>query len=146
MTKKLGFRVTVVAELEEWDETTDAIVWLIEQRFSDIEVPTLKLETTPSAKHYPHYSLEALDSQEAHLKGWRKHEKVELDFLAEHVELPEVPLEEGEEGYVEEGYKITVERDVALTDFKHKTEKVAEYTIQGSNRHEFKIIKEEKPQ
>jgi len=133
-------RITVLVELEEWDDTTDAIVWLIEQKFSDLQLPKLKLEKAPA---YGGRLLEASDTQEAWLEAWTKeNKKIRLDFYAEAIEIPEIPEKDEETGetFYTHGYKITVHDTTA------QTKKIGEYTIKGTDRKEFQIIKEEKPQ
>jgi hypothetical protein len=125
--------VTVIVELEEWDDTTDAIVWLIEQKYSDLSLPKLEISKNPHTWR----GIENLDSQSATLNAWTKdNQKICLDFIAEYAEIPESD-EKGETWFLD-GYKITVKE----AGYKGKT--LAEYTIKGTDRKEFQIIKEEK--
>jgi len=116
--------VTVLAELEEWDDTTDVIVWLIEQRFFNTTLPKLFLEKAPT------HHLETLEIQSADLTGYndKLHQKIHLNFVAEQIEIPL----EGD--IYEEGYKVIV------NDITAQTRKIGEYTIKGTNRDEFEII------
>jgi len=125
--------VTVMVELEEWDDTTDAIVWLIEQKYSDLSLPKLEISKNP----YTWRGIENLEGQNAILHAWTKDsQKISLDFIAEYAEIPE-PDEKGETWYLD-GYKITVKE----AGYKGKT--LAEYTIKGTDRKQFQIIKGER--
>jgi len=124
--------VTVTVELEEWDDTTDAIVWLIEQKYSDLSLPKLEISKNP---HTWRGGIENLEDQNATLDAWTKdNQKICLDFIAEYAEIPE---KETGETYYEDGYKITV------YEGKLRGKKLAEYTIKGTDRKEFQIIKEQ---
>jgi len=125
--------VTVVVELEEWDDTTDAIVWLIEQKYSDLSCARLEIDKSPQTWR----GIENLELQRATLTGWTKdHQKIEWEFTAEYAEIPL-------EGDVyEEGYKVTIEKRYYEKN-KFKRDKIGEYTIKGTDRKEFEIVREE---
>ena len=47
-----NFTPSVVAPLEEWDDTTDLIVWLVEQKTEyHLSIPELALEELPERYH-----------------------------------------------------------------------------------------------
>ena len=132
MSKKVS--VSVYAELEEWDDTTDVIVWLVEQKYSDMTLPRLELEDMPRA--YRH-GYETLDRQVADLHGWKENKKTWLRLEAEYLDDIEEKDEETGEVYNVEGYRVTVE-EVTV-----QKKKIAEFVVKGSDRDEFKIVKEE---
>lgn len=123
----------MLAEIEEWDNTTDVIVWLIEKKFKKVSLPTLKLQNCPrEVGHYRYW--QQLESQEARLTGWIG-DKFVRDFFAEQIEIP--CKNNGEI----DGFRVTVEEDkIDPTTFKTITTKLAEYTIRGVDRSEFKIV------
>ena len=127
MSEKVS--VSVYAELEEWDDTTDVIVWLVEQKYGDITLPRLELSYMPR----PHpRGYENFSSQSADLTGWKEHKKVRLRFEAKYLDC----VEEKDE-MTDEGYRVTV------WDITAQTKMVAEFVVKGSDRDEFKIVKEE---
>ena len=132
---EMKMSITVLAELEEWDNTTDAIVWLIEQRYFNTRLPKLRLETMPE---YTRGGFENLGKQSADLEGYNKllALKIRLNFIAEYIDDIEEKEEETGETYTVEGYKITV------SDITAQTRKIAEYTIKGTDRKEFSIVEE----
>jgi hypothetical protein len=64
------FKPSVSADLEEWDNTTDAIMWLI-SKIPDykLECAELRLETCPQ-KAWNSHRLETLHSLKAKLEGY----------------------------------------------------------------------------
>lgn len=124
---------SVLLEIDEWDDTTDAIVWLIEKKFSDVRLGELKLTDNP----YGWRGITTLEKQRARLEGWRDHNKVYLAFYAEWVDLPEKE-EEGWGTIYTEGYRVTVD------DITAARQRIAEYTVKGRDRKEFEIIEEKK--
>jgi len=119
-------------ELEEWDDTTDVIMWIIEQKYADFFASTLEIGTSP----FDLGRITNLDHQTAILKGWKEHKQVELFFEAEYAEVEEEDIA----GIVfEDGFKVSVE------SYPYRKQKIAEYLVEGTERKHFKIIKEVKP-
>ena len=117
--------VTVLVELDDWDDTTDAIVWLVETKFPKLTFARLELGENP----YGWRGIKNLEKQTATLTGWLDDEKIEWEFTAEYCEIPL-------EGDVyEEGYRITIEK--RYYDKGYKRQKLAEYIIKGTNRKNF---------
>jgi hypothetical protein len=126
-------KVTVMAALEEYDDTTDVLVWLIEQKYSEVNDPTLEIDETPQLA-WGRRTCECLSSQKGKLTGRNcKHEKVTLDFSAEVIDIPVGP------DVWDCGYRVEVTK-TEWNGANFKTTKVGEYTIKGSNRNEFEII------
>lgn len=125
---------TVLAELEEWDNTTDVIVWLIEREFKQVKCPTLKLQNCPrEVGMYRHW--QQLESQKVRLTGSMYGKSFERNFFAEQIEIP------CENNGEVDGFRVTVEEDkIDPISFKTTTTKLAEYIIKGTDRTEFKII------
>jgi hypothetical protein len=145
--EKLGPKPTVKAALEDWDDTTDVIVWLVQKEFADITLATLELEDTPNLSY--RHTFDYMDSQTATLEGWPpNHSKVEIRFDAEAVEIPhnEVPADlaaalELEADYNVDGYKVTVsKRDGDSRYTLGRWKPIAIYTIYGVDRTDFQII------
>jgi len=127
----------VLVELEEWDDTTDAIVWLIEERFKDVSLPELKIEEFP----YTWEGIENLDEQRATLEGYRDNKGVRIYFEAEYTEIPAGKDEQGEDMY-EDGFKITVEERYRYTPEGLKPTTAFEYIVEGTSRKNFKLVEE----
>jgi hypothetical protein len=136
MTQFNEFKPSVTAELEEWDETTDVIVWLIEQNEQfHLSCPNLKLEQNPE-RHYGRSSYETLESQTADLTGYTKeHHKVKFTFTAEaaQIKVPEPDDPDAET----DGYKITVEQQDPAT---YRNKPFVKFTIKGYNRSNFEAL------
>jgi hypothetical protein len=131
------FTPSVTAPLEEWDNTTDAIIWLIENTPDyQLTYSELVLEQNPE-KRYGRCSFEPLESQSAELTGWPTHgRKVKYTLTAEtcYVKAPDA-FGDGEVGELE-GYKITVEMPNPVT---LKKEPYKTYLIVGSDRSDFRL-------
>ena len=132
MSKKVS--VSVYAELEEWDDTTDVIVWLVGQKYGDVSIPRLELSYMPRA--YRH-GYENLSSQSADFTGWKEHKKVRVRFEVVNIYDIKEKDEKTGEVYDVEGYRIIV------WDKTAQTKMVAVFVVKGSDRDEFKIVKEE---
>jgi len=124
--------VTVLVELEDWDDTTDAIVWLIEEKFNDVIGADLTIDKSP----YGWSGIENLEKQSGRLEGWKDRQRTVLYFEAEYAEIPMGKDEQGEEIY-QEGYKITVH------DVRYPAKKT-EYVIFGTHRKDFELVEGEK--
>ncbi len=129
------FTPSVTAPIEEWDNTTDVIVWLIENiKEYQLTISDLLLEQNPE-KRYGRCSYETLETQSAELTGWPLHgTKVKYKFTAEliYVKVPNA-FEDGETGELE-GYEITV-----LKTENFKDQPYAKYIIVGSDRSDFRL-------
>ena len=124
-----GCPPTILVPIEEWDETTDAIIWLYQQKYQqnlNLHSITFTLDEMPTAR-------ETLQEQCAEIKGLNS-KNLERVFLMFDAVLTEV---DDENVY---GYKIQV-RTLNPVTFRYEKEK--EYTIKGENREEFEIIKEQ---
>jgi hypothetical protein len=135
-TKK--FTPSVTAPLENWDNTTDAIVWIIEQKqaFNITQYPDITLEQHP--EHYRGNIYNFMETQSAELKGYiTGRGEVRYILTAEYKDN----LTDPETNETVEGYTVTVERRF-LNHLKMFAEKFATYQIIGSDREEFKIINE----
>lgn len=141
----------VYVEIEDYDDTTDSIIWLIQQRYPQIaDYEPLILEETPEKKFHSPYFY-ALDRQTAKTfpsadqmtfySGYIEFDdRKELEDYAKihHLTLDEDFLDGLEEDSVFEGYLVTVtKRRVSLSD---KQEGL--YLIFGIDRNEFKIVAE----
>lgn len=136
MTNK--FTPSVVAPLEEWDNTTDVIVWLIEQKkeLQINEYADLVLEHMP--EHQRGRIWDFLDEQGADLDGYISGEgKVRFSFIAEYKD----DLVDPESGDKVEGYEVTVTKHF-ITEYQKKSQKFAAYLIRGCDRGDFEVIGE----
>ena len=114
-----------MAELEEWDDTSDVIVWLIEQcEEYHLSCPELELRDLPTLSY--RHNFDFLEEQKATLTGYtQEHSKVSFDFRAEYIEIEDNSL----------GYKVTVHKAGDTVKVFDKT-----YIIHGENRKEFELI------
>lgn len=134
--EQLGPKPTVIAELEDWDSTTDVIVWLIQKKYADVLRPTLELEKTPKQK-YNRNDFEFLTTQTATLDGSKIHEGVKLRFDAMYAEL-----KDNDESVID-GYKV----EVCMQEKEHfRWIPIAKYTISGADREDFEIREEKTEQ
>ena len=95
------------AEIEEWDDTTDVIMWIIEQDPTyHLSCARLDLEVNPEQR-YGRSSFETLDNQVAYLSGWTdKHEKVRFKFDAEVISIANPTAEDPDAE--DDGYAIEI--------------------------------------
>jgi hypothetical protein len=130
-----NFIPSVTAPLECWDNTTDAIIWLIEQKTEyHLDISRLELEQLPEWNGRQGF-WEFLESQTAELKGWPRPcgNKEYFKFYVEFTYL--VDPETGNET---DGYTIAVEKK----DCAFKWQKFASYKVLGSSRDNFTILEE----
>ena len=125
------FKPSVTAEIEEWDETTDAIVWLVEQKYH-LSSPRLAIDELPQQAYGRRY-FETLEKQSALLTGYTPEHSKETYRI--HAELTYIPESDSESGDEIEVCKITVKKEV---NYKYVPD--AEYTIKGANREEFEFV------
>ena len=130
-----NFTPSVVAPLEEWDDTTDVIVWLIENNQAyHLSIPELSLEQFPEQKYNSRH-FENLESQSADLEGWTEdHEKVRFTF-----DVEQKSVVDPETGNEVEGFEVTVKKR-SLRNLLAKQQKFASYIIAGCDRKEFAVI------
>jgi hypothetical protein len=127
-----GLPPTILVPLEEWDDTTDVILYVYQQKYSSLfkNTPTITLDNIPErASRYGNY--EALENQRAEVTG-SSHDYSRIVFTFD------ANIEDLEDSY---GYTITVKKQNPVNHYK--LEKIAQYTIKGESREEFEIIKEQ---
>jgi len=135
MTQFNEFKPSVHTELEDWDDTSDSIVWIIEN-IEDYHLTCPKLELDEAPQQYHGSSrFETPTSQKATLTGWTKeHHKVLFVFYADFTEIPNV---DGVDGAVD-GYIVTVEKEDETHPYRMKPYK--KYTVKGYDRKSFEIV------
>ena len=123
------------AELEEWDDTTDLIVWLIETSEEyHLSCPELTLDENPEHR-YSRGSYETLESQKAWLEGWSKeHHKEQITFHVKQIMIKK-PTSEELDAEVD-GYEVIVEKRAA--DFKKY--QISKFQVEGYDRKTFRRI------
>jgi hypothetical protein len=131
------FKPSVSAQLEDWDDTTDSIVWLIEnnEQFHS-SCPKLTLESTPE-RYGCSSRMSALDSQTATLTGYTaEHQKVKFEFTAEATQI-QVPEPESKNGFAEaDAYLVTVEKQDPES---YRMKPFAKFTVKGYDRSNFTL-------
>jgi len=131
------FTPSVVAPLETWDNTTDAIVWLIEQTPAfHVECAELALESLPEQYHASRRFVTP-ENMSADLEGWIKNKgKVHYLFSVDYTEVTDPEADDKVEGYI-----VTV--DVRyLGEFGSKAKRFAVYSIAGCDRSDFRLVSE----
>jgi len=136
MTQFNEFKPSVHTELEDWDDTSDSIVWTIENcEEYHLSNPKLELDEAPQQYHGSH-RFETPQSQKATLTGWTKeYHKVTFVFYADFTQI-KAPTPEDPTAEVD-GYLIVVEKENPVT---YKREPFAEYTVKGYDRKSFEVI------
>ena len=130
------FKPSVHTELEEWDDTSDSIVWLIEQNADyHLSCPKLELDEAPQQYHGSR-RFETPQSQKATLTGYTKeHHKATFIFYTDFTQI-KVPTPEDPTAEVD-GYQIVVEKENSQT---YKKESFAKYTVKGYDRKSFEVF------
>lgn len=143
---------SIYVEIEDYDDTTDSIVWLIQHRYPKIaDYEPLILEETPEKKFHSPYFY-ALDRQTAktfpsadQMTFYSEYiefdDRKELEDYAkiQHLTLDEDFLDGLEEDSVFEGYLVTVHQRTQ-TSF---TKQIGLYLMFGVDREEFKVVAEQ---
>lgn len=133
MTTPKRFTPQVYAPLEGWDETTDAIIYIIETTPDyHLSLPELTLDKHPERSYNRSY-YEPLEDQIADLIGWpiSHGEKQRFKFHSEPVAVVNA---EGEEV---EGYEVTVDK----VDYKYPVRYSPHNTflVVGRDRRDFRL-------
>jgi hypothetical protein len=129
------FKPSVHTEIEEWDDTTDVIMWVIEQTEEyHLSCSKLELDEQPSQR-YNRSSFETLQSQKATLTGYTKeHHKVKFVFYADVIQI-KVPEPDPKDGFAEvDGYEILVEKEDPETC---RMKPFTRFTVKGYDRSTF---------
>jgi hypothetical protein len=131
------FTPSVVAPLEEWDNTTDCIVWLIEQK----EALHINKYTDLTLRELPEHIRgriwETLEYQSATLDAYIENKgKARFTFTAEYKEVTDP-----ETGEKADGYEVDVTYQL-FSDPKLRVQSYASYTVMGADREEFRVIAE----
>ena len=135
MTSLNEFKPSVHVEIEEWDDTTDVIVWLIENvEDYHLSCPKLELDEAPQQYHGSR-RFETPNSQKAWLTGYTKeHHKARFIFYADFtqikVSIPEDPDAEAD------GYLVVVKKE----DETYHMKPYKKYTVRGYDRATFEVV------
>ncbi len=136
-----SFTPSVVAPLESWDDTSDVIVFLIEQK-EELHInqyADLVLEHLPEQYHGSRRFVTP-ENQSAQLEGYIAGKgKIRLEFTAEYRD----DIVDAETGNQIEGYNVTVTRKF-VNDWRSKPELFVSYVVAGSDRSDFAVISEVK--
>lgn len=138
MTSFNEFKPSVTASLEEWDDTTDVIMWVIEQKeIYHLTDPRLELDEHPTQR-YNRNRYETLESQKATLTGYTKeYLKVKYNFYADVIQI-KVPEPDSAIGFAEaDGYEIFVEKKDPET---YRMKSFERFTVKGYDRSNFELF------
>ncbi|MGD6808519.1 MAG: hypothetical protein ACQCN3_02355 [Candidatus Bathyarchaeia archaeon] len=131
------FKPSVSADLEEWDNTTDAIMWLI-SKIPDykLECAELRLETCPQ-KAWNSHRLETLHSLKAKLEGYEScYVKATFVFNAEltYITVKDRSFKRGWSEAI--GYII----EVVKVEESGEEKTVNKHFITGTSSEDFKLV------
>lgn len=134
MTTK--FTPSVVAPLEFWDDSTDSIVFLIEEKKElHVDCAELALDQLPEQYHGSRRFVTP-ENCSADLEGWQNSKEVRFSFTAKYADV--VDPKTGEKC---EGYNITVELKF-LREIGSKKKQFGVYSIAGLDRRDFRVVSE----